>query len=160
MEKHQQYDLKEYIKDNDSVGYPDKKDFESTPTVVYTAKTIDIKHFYEFNDTELINRKGQKFNRTGFSTVLSGSVYSVAVQDYLIGITSISYAASVGLPKPSLVGSGKTYIVKDEVGGANTTTITVRSAAEENIDGAGTSTIVTAYGSKEYYSDGQSWFTK
>ena len=135
-----------------------EKDFISSPTVTRTEKNLNIKNFYEFNDQEARFGKGQKFNRTPFST-LNGSVYSVAVQDYLIGVTSLSYAASVGLPKPSLVGPGKTYIVKDEAGGATTTTITVRSAGEESIDGAGTSTITTNYASKGYYSDGASWFT-
>lgn len=142
--------------------YPEvspEKDFQSTPTVARTEKNLIIKGFYEFNDQESRLGKGQKFNRTPFSTVLSGSVYSVAVQDYLIGITNLSYAASIGLPKPSLVGPGKTYIVKDEAGGAGTTTITVRSAAEETIDGASTSTITTNYASKGYYTDGANWFT-
>ncbi len=125
-------------------------------------KDFNIKNFYTFTDREATFKKGQKFNRTGFSTVglgVSGAVYSVAVQDYLVGITDLSYAPSIGLPKPSLVGPGKTYIIKDEAGGALTTTITVRSAGEENIDGSATSTIVTAYGSKGYYSDGANWFT-
>src|SRR5205823_6097904 len=121
----------------DNRNSDEERDFESTPVVAFTAKTLDIKHFYEFNDVEVVNRKGQKFSRTGFST-LTGSVYSVAVQDYLIGVTNLSYAPSIGLPRPKLVGPGKTYIVKDEAGGAATTTITIRSSGEENIDGSST----------------------
>src|SRR3990167_9351931 len=155
MEQHKQYNL-EGVEKPLPIQNPGIID---SPNVYRIDKTLNIKDFYSFNDQEARLGKGQKFSRTPFST-LSGSVYSVAVQDYLIGITSLSYAASVGLPRPKDVGAGKTYIVKDEAGGANTTTITVRSANEENIDGTGTSTITTAYGSKEYYSDGNVWFTK
>lgn len=155
MEEHKQYNLEtpQEIPKVQNGGIID------SPNVHRIDKTLNIKNFYEFNDIEARLGKGQKFNRTPFNT-LNGSVYSAAVQDYLIGVTSLSYAASVGLPRPKLVGVGKTYIVKDEVGGATSTTITVRSAAEENIDGASTSTITVNYGSKEYYTDGANWFTK
>ena len=57
------------------------------------------------------------------------------------------------------MGNGKTYIIKDEIGGAATTTITVRSAGEENIDGASSATLTTNYTVKSFYSDGANWFT-
>ena len=131
----------------------------NTPSELSTLKNVLIRRSFFANDLEIHQKKGQKFNRTAFSTVLSGSVYSSAITDFLIGVTNLSYAASIGLPRPRDVGPGKTFIVKDEVGGASTTTITVRSAAEENIDGASTSTITTNYASKSYYSDGANWFT-
>lgn len=131
-----------------------------TPNVQRIDKDLNIKNFYQFNDNESINRRGQKFRRSAFSTVLLGSVYSVASSEFLIGITNLSYAPSVGLPKPSLVGEGKHYIVKDEAGGAGTTTITIRSDGEKTIDGATTLTITTNYGAKELYNDGNNWFTK
>lgn len=133
--------------------------FIETPTLIKTQKSLNIKDFYVFNDQEYINRKGQKFNRTAFSTLLSGSVYSASTSDFLIGITHLSYAPNIGLPLPSLVGSGKTFIVKDEAGGAATTTITISSAGEKTIDGASTSTLTTNYQSKGFYSDGANWFT-
>lgn len=154
MEEHKQYNLppKEEQKPIQNPGIVD------SPNVYRLDKTLNIKDFYSLNDQEFRNSKGQKVNRIGYST-LSGSVYSAAVQDYIIGITNLSYAASIGLPRPKDVGNGKVYIVKDEAGGATTTTITVRSAGEENIDGASTSTITTNYASKSYYSDGANWFT-
>lgn len=135
------------------------QDFNSTPSVLRTDKTLNIKNNFIFSDIEMRVGRGQKFNRTLFSTLLSGSLYSVTTTDYLIGVTSLSYAPSIGLPRPKLVGPGKTYIVKDESGGAATTTITVRSAGEETIDGATTSTLTTNYQSKGFYSDGANWFT-
>ena len=120
----------------------------------------ELKISNNFSATEKETKffRGQKFARTPFST-LNGSVYSAAVSDYLIGVTSLSYAASVGLPRPKDVGTGKTFIVKDEVGSAGSTTITIRSAGEETIDGASSATITQNYGSKALYSDGANWFT-
>lgn len=155
MEEHKQYNL-EMKEDATPLQQPGIID---SPNVYRIDKTLNIKDFYSFSDQEAKLGKGQKFNRTAFNT-LNGSVYSVAVQDYLIGITSLSYAASVGLPRPRDVGSGKTYIVKDEVGGATTTTITIRSSGEETIDGASTATITTNYALKEFYTDGANWFIK
>lgn len=150
---HEQHDL-EQVGSGDSFD----ENFLHTSNLLRTDKSFSIKEFYIFNNTELINKKGQKFNRTAFSTLLTGSVYTSAITDYLIGVTSLSYAPSIGLPRPSLVGAGKTYIVKDEAGGAATTTITVRSAGEETIDGASTATITTNYQAKSFYTDGANWF--
>jgi len=109
--------------------------------------------FANRNDVHLM--KGQKINRTA----VFGSAYTAASTDYLIGITSLVLAPTIGLPRPKLVGPGKTLRVKDEVGGAATTTITVRSQGEETIDGSATSTITTNYGARAYYTDGTNWFT-
>lgn len=134
-------------------------DFTSAPNTVRTDKDLNVKDLFVVNNTDVVFRRGQIVNRTAFSTLLTGSVYTTAATDFLLAITNLSYAPSVGLPRPRDVGAGKTYIVKDEVGGAGTTTITVRSAAEETIDGAATSTLTTNYQSRRYYSDGSNWFT-
>ncbi len=149
-DEHQQFNLP----DEDPNAKPEQ--YGQSANVERIDKTLSVKDFYIFNDNEAINRKGQKFNRLG----VSGSNYTVTSQDFLIGITSLILAPSIGLPRPSLAGNGKNYIVKDEVGGAATTTITVRSEGEATIDGASSSTITTNYGSKEYYTNGVSWFTK
>lgn len=133
--------------------------FANSPSNLATSKVITKKAAI-INEQEINMRLGQRFSRTPFSTLLSGSVYSVVALDFLIAVTSLSYAPTIGLPRPSLVGIGKTFIVKDEVGGAATTTITVRSAGEETIDGAATATITTNYGNKAFYTDGANWFIK
>ncbi len=83
----------------------------------------------------------------------------MATTDYLLGITSLAIAPNIGLPLPSLVGTGKTYKVKDEVGGALTTNVTIRSDGERLIDGATSNTIITNYGSREFYTNGTDYFT-
>lgn len=139
---------------------PVGQDFVSSPNVFRLDKTLNIKDRIILNDKELVNKIGQTFGRTAFSTLVSGSVYTVSTSDYLIGITSLSYAPFVGLPRPRDVGPGKAYIIKDEVGGAATTTITIQSDGYETIDGASTSTITTNYGTRDLYTDGANWFTK
>lgn len=150
---HKQYNLPS------SQQFQPGQDWVSSGNVVRTDKTLNVKDKFVVNDFEVLFGSGQKFKRTNFSTVLSGSTYSANTRDFLIGITSLSYAPNIGLPSPKLVGEGKTLIVKDEAGGAATTTITIRSAGEETIDGTSTTTLTANYQSKRLYSDGSNWFT-
>lgn len=136
-------------------GIQERDDFYGNSNLIKTFKNLSIKDFYSFGEIEVFLNRGQKFKRTG----VFGSVYSVATTEYLIGITSLATAPNIGLPHPATVGAGKTFIIKDEAGGAATTTITVSSAGEKNIDGASTATITTNYGSKSFYCDGANWFT-
>lgn len=134
--------------------------FQLLESIIRTDRDFSVKDFFIVDDVEASFLKGQRFKRTAFSTLASGSLYSAIRSDYLIAVTHLSYAPGIGLPRPKDVGVGKVYIVKDEAGGAATTTITVRSAGEETIDGAATSTLTTNYASKEFYTDGANWFTK
>lgn len=133
---------------------------QDSPNVFRLDKTLNIKDKFILNDNEFINKRGFTLNRLAVSSSTGDSVFTIAVSDYLVGVTSLADAPSIGLPRPKDVGVGKNYIIKDEVGGAGTTTITIRSAGEENIDGASTSTIITNYGTRDLYSDGANWFTK
>jgi hypothetical protein len=74
-------------------------------------------------------------------------------------VTALAVATTIGLPLPSLVGTGKTFIIKDEVGGATTTNITIASEGEKTIDGSSSTTLSTNYQFKQFYSDGSNWFT-
>lgn len=157
--EHKQYNLDGPLENQKPIN-PLFQDFISSPNVTRTDKTLVVKDFYIANDTEFINKRGQKVGRLAIDTRVTGSVYSLAAQDYLIGLTHLSYAPTIGLPKPSLAGVGKLYSIKDEVGGAATTTITIVSAGEETIDGSSSTTISTNYDTKDFYTDGANWFTK
>ena len=154
--EHKQYNLEPEEK---NTNLPMGQDFTSSPNVTRTDKTLVVKDFYIANDTEFINKRGQKVGRLAIDTRVTGAVYSVAAQDYLVGLTHLSYAPTIGLPKPSLAGIGKVYLVKDEVGGATTTTITIVSDGEKTIDGATSATISANYDSKGFYTDGANWFS-
>lgn len=132
------------------------ENFYSNGNLIRTIKALSIGESHLFNNTEAALNRGQRFSRTA----VHGAVYSVSTSDYLIAIDDLVLAPTIGLPRPSLVGTGKTFIVKDEVGGAATTTITVVSAGEETIDGASSDTITTNYGSVGYYTNGANWFTR
>lgn len=129
-----------------------------TPNLQRLDKDQNIKDRHIVTDQETKMLHGQKIRRTFFNTVASGSVYSLATNEYLLGVTNLSYAPTIGLPQPKLVGEGKTYLIKDEAGGAGTTTITIVSAGEETIDGASTTTLINNYALKGFYSDGANWF--
>jgi hypothetical protein len=150
---HQQFNLPTYAERG--VLKPTQSDFEQKQAnLLKTAKDLRIKEVFDVTDSETALRKGQRFNRTAVNSAL----YSISTSDYLVGVTSLAVAPSIGLPLPSLVGTGKTFIVKDEVGGALTTNITIRSEGEKNIDGASSTTLNTNYASKTFYSDGANWF--
>lgn len=148
MEKHSQFSLKQ------TNGTGAASDFVSTPNVTRTDKDFVVKGYFVANNTDTILGRGQIIARKATS-----AVYSAAAIDYLLGVTSLVSAPTIGLPRPKLVGVGKLYVVKDEVGGAGTTTITVVSQGEELIDGASSSTITSNYGAKAFYTDGANWFT-
>lgn len=152
MEPHEQHNL---TSEHDQ----QEQDFVSAPNVVRTDKNLVVKDFFIVNDTEARMLKGQTVNRKAISTLLTGAHYTLSTSDYIIGITNLSYAPFIGLPKPSLVGNGKTFRVKDEAGGAATTTITVQSDGEKTIDGSASTTLTSNYQSKSFYSDGSNWFT-
>lgn len=131
-------------------------DFElKQANILKTAKDLHIKEVFSVTNTEVAQKKGQRFGRTTFS----GANYTLSTSDYLLGITSLAVAPSIGLPLPALVGKGKPFIIKDEVGGAATTTITIRSEGEKTIDGASSTTLTTNYQAKSFYTDGSNWFT-
>ena len=137
---------------------PVQSDFElKQANVLKTAKDLYIKEVFSVTNTETALKKGQRFNRTAIANIN----YTLSTSDYLVAITDLTLLApSIGLPLPSLVGTGKHFIVKDEVGGAASTTITIRADGEKLIDGATSLTITTNYDSSDLYTDGSNYFTK
>lgn len=130
-------------------------DFElQSPSILRTNKDFAIKQVFSITDQEISSLNGQRFKRVA----VSGSSNTISMSDYLIAVTALAVAPTIGLPHPSIAGNGKTFIVKDEVGGAGTTTITIRSEGERTIDGASSSTLVTNYQAKTFYSDGANYF--
>ena len=130
------------------------EDFVSLPQLLRSEKDLILKDLYSWTDTEFSNYAGQ---RIAIAQV-SGATYSVAASDYLVAVSNLGVAPTIGLPRPSLVRVGKTFNVKDQTGGAGTTTITVVSQGEETIDGATSLSISTNYASYSFYTDGANWF--
>jgi hypothetical protein len=126
---------------------------EKAPNLLKTSKDFRVKKIFGVITSEVYSLSGQRFGRTE----VRGAVTTVSAFDYMISIIALAVATSVGLPKASLSGKGKTYIVKDEVGGATTTNITIRVEGEQTIEGAQSTTISTNFGSKQFYSNGEMW---
>lgn len=130
--------------------------FERTSrNLIRTEKNFSIKGFFTVTNSETSLLRGQRLSRLS----VSNASYTLSTSDYLVAITSLVTAPSIGLPDPRLVGVGKNYIIKDEVGGAATTTITITSDGERTIDGASSTTLTTNYQAKRFYSDSSNWFT-
>lgn len=150
MTEHTQYNLPE------KTNNPSQGDFElRQPNILKTAKDMYIKDVFSVTNAEVSQYKGQRLGRTA----VRGAVTTVSTSSYLIGVTALAVATSIGLPRPSQVGVGKTYIIKDEAGGATTTNITIRSEGEKLIDGSSSTTLSANYQSKQFYTDGSNWFT-
>lgn len=131
-------------------------DFENkAPNLLATSKDLKVKKLFHITNSEVSSVGGQKFGRKQ----VSGSVYTTSAEDYLLAVVSFGVAPNIGLSYPPQAGIGKTFIVKDEVGEANTTNITIRSVGERTIEGASSTTISTNFGSKSFYTDGSNWFT-
>lgn len=135
---------------------PILSDFEfKGPNILKTAKDLEIKSVFKVDDSETSQLRGQRFGRTYVTT----SLYTCSTVDYLVAVGNLGVAPTIGLPLPSLVGGGKHFIVKDEVGGATTTNVTIRSDGEKTIDGSSSTTLSANYQVKRFYTDGNNWFT-
>ena len=79
--------------------------------------------------------------------------------DYYLGITSTASARTVNLPALANTSVGKTYIIQDESGGAQTNNIIIDPAGSELIDGIGSRMIVTNYGGATVMNIGSGWIS-
>ena len=142
----------EHFTSSDSIGNRD--DFTSVPNLIRTDKDFSIKERFVVTDNERITRHGQKINLT-----VPPSVYTLLLTDFFVGIRSVSVAPTLSLPKASLAGLGKIYIVKDLSGSATSTTITISPQTGETINGDTGTSISTNYGFLGLFTDGANWFT-
>lgn len=133
-----------------------ERDFElKQANILKTAKDFYVKEVFKITNNEISTLKGRRISRT----TVSSALYTLNTSDYVVGVTNLGVAPSIGLPRPSLVGMGKIYVIKDEAGGAGATTITVTSDGERTIDGASSTTLTANYQAKSFYCDGSNWFT-
>lgn len=79
--------------------------------------------------------------------------YTTVPQDYLI-LVDTSSARTINLSASPV--TGQRYVIKDSVGSAVANNITITPAAG-NIDGAGSATIATNYGSLQLVYNGSEW---
>lgn len=138
---------------------PMQSDFElKAANILRTDKDLNIKTKHVVTDTETAILHGQRIHIT---SIISGAGTTTFAKsnDYLLTIEDLAVARSVELPSAVVAKRGKAFIVKDLVGGAGSTTITIASKEGETIDGSATATITSNYGVSRLFCDGTNWYS-
>lgn len=117
-----------------------------------------IKNVISADDQETVLKQGQKIKLTQLVSGAEASLYA-RLNDYNITIKDVVVSRGVELPKSSVAGVGKLYVIKDMSGSAASTTITIAAVDGESIDGEPTQSITTDWGVKRLVSDGSNWFS-
>ena len=73
-------------------------------------------------------------------TTVTGN-YSITLDDYFLAVLNTNSPWTLTLPLSADIPNGKTFIVKDESGGAGANNITVQATAPETIDGQASKVI-------------------
>lgn len=99
------------------------------------------------------------------STILNrlatSSSYDLNYTHYFIGVDTLNATGNVTILLPSASGSiaGRSYVIKDETGGAEINNIIIQVSGSNTLDGETTVTIESPYASLNVYTDGISkWF--
>lgn len=129
-----------------------------TPSIKRIDKDLNVKNLHIITDNETKMNHGQKIK---VNEIISGSAntHYASLSDYNIAIKDVTISRGVQLPKASLAGLGKIYLVKDMSGSALTTTIAIAPLDGELINGDTGDTLNLNYDCRRYVSDGSNWFT-
>lgn len=99
------------------------------------------------------------------STILNrvcvSSSYQLNYSHYFVGVDTLAATSSITLSLPNASGSisGRSYVIKDETGGAETNNIILNAISGNTIDGETSITIESPYASLNIYTDGlHKWF--
>lgn len=99
------------------------------------------------------------------STILNrvsiSSSYQLNYSHYFVGVNTLAATSSITLSLPNASGSisGRSYVIKDETGGAETNNIILNAISGNTIDGETSITIESPYASLNIYTDGSTkWF--
>ena len=152
--EHEQYYLPK-IEETPQLPNPD---FQSAGNTLRTDKSLFIKDKFNVNDTEAHNKIGSKVNLHVIQQADSAT-YNILLTDFIVDISNAGVARTINLPKASLAGFGKVYIVKDSSGSISSTTITVTPNGTELINGDTSYVISTNFGSVGLYCNGSNWLT-
>lgn len=151
MTNHEQFFLGNEKNANQTT--PDN-DFLSAPNLAFTAKDLVVKRTMTVTNNEVYQGLGQRWAFSGRSTTVTALLI-----DYVIGIASTTQAYSVNLPKASLAGRGKVYVIKDIGGSATSNNITIDPNGSELINGQTTFPLATNYDTVRVICDGTQWYT-
>ena len=106
---------------------------------------------YDSKNNRLTVASGLIHNRTAVATS-----HTASVSDYILGATSVP---SEILMDATLFSEGQVLVVKDESGGAaSSTAVTIVPSGSQTVDGQSSLEIESPHGSVLVYSDGSNWF--
>lgn len=133
-------------------------DFVSAPNTARTDKDLIVKDLFNVNNTETQQLHGQRMKTV---ELVSGgnTTHFVRLNEYLVGISDVVVSRGVQLPRASLAGVGKVFVIKDMSGSASATTIAISPIEGELIDGDTSDTLNVDYDLRKYFSNGTNWFT-
>ena len=134
------------------MGY---KTFKSKPKMIGDQQVTNrVKA--DFFESTLLKVDGLIVNRT-----IVSSSYIIKLTEYFIGVDTQNASGSITLSLPYASGSvnGRTYIIKDEGGMADTKSIIIDTQNGDTIDGEDTVIIESPYASLNIYTNGNNrWF--
>ena len=113
------------------------------------AATISGSDNLIFNNNILQIVGGLRLNRRNISSTITASV-----TDYYIGTDTSSGILSIRLPDAANLLDGQTYVVKDEVGSANTNNVTILASGSQTIDGQNSVVLESPFASIQLYCNG------
>ena len=110
---------------------------------------------YTFTNTEF-DVKGNQITNFVYPHRLTSANITNAITNYIISVdTSARHTITLATVTTNV---GRVFIIKDVTGNANVANIIIDTEGGQNIDGAASYTINTAYGSATLYSNGSNWF--
>jgi hypothetical protein len=80
--------------------------------------------------------------------------YSITATDYYLGVNTASNSVKLTLPPASTISIGQTFVIKDEIGTAETNNITISGSASDKIDGENMLVLESPYAAISLYCDG------
>lgn len=127
-----------------------KPDFGTNKYCAYLEGPVGIGNS---TPTETLHVSGSESHKR----VATAVSYIVLSTDYHIGVTSTAAPRTVTLPAAASTAVGRTIIIQDESGGADTNNITIDTAGG-NINGASSFIIADSYGGATAVNNGTNWF--
>lgn len=149
IKEHKQYQIEGVKQTNQQKN----ADFVSTPNTARIDKDLIVKDFFSVNNTEIFGRIGRKLGIRSAS-----GDYFALLTDFFITVSQVDTSTVITLPKSSLAGVGKVYIIKDISGSALATSISIVPFTGETINGDTSTSIATNYGKIGLFTDGSNWF--
>jgi hypothetical protein len=121
-----------------------------------TSLAADVEYLDD-GGAESIRSQDVRYLRTK-RTLINASPYAVLKDDVILGADTTTIPIIINLPTAASYESGRSIIIKDELGNAAVNNITINPSGAESIDGLAAPIILNInYSKLEIYSNGTNW---